>query len=121
MLEQTFFREHERTYGYAAETEPTEVVNLRLSAIGAISRPQLRLVAEGGPDSAHAVKGERLVFFSEVGRMASAKVYDRYRLQCGNRISGPAIVEEMDSTAVVHPGYAVTVDRYGNLLIEEAR
>ena len=46
-------------------------------------------------------------------------MYDRYRLHCGNRIPGPAIVEEADSTVVIHPGYDARVDGYGNLLIEE--
>ena len=44
-------------------------------------------------------------------------VYDRYRLGAGALVAGPAIVEEVDSTAVIHPGYQAGVDRYGNLLV----
>jgi N-methylhydantoinase A len=43
--------------------------------------------------------------------------YDRYRLPAGAVIDGPAIVEEMDSTTVIHPGFRAEVDRYGNLFI----
>ncbi len=118
-LNQAFFREHERAYGYAATTEPTEVVNLRLTAIGGIRRPALRKLATSGPDCASAVKHKRPVYFSEAGGQLDCKVYDRYRLLCGNRISGPAIVEELDSTTVIHPGYFAEVDVYGNLLIQE--
>ena len=42
--------------------------------------------------------------------------YDRYRLPAGGVIEGPAIVEEMDSTTVIHPDFRVETDRYGNLL-----
>ena len=43
--------------------------------------------------------------------------YDRYRLPAGGAIEGPAIVEEIDSTTVIHPGFRAGVDRFGNLLI----
>ena len=114
-----FFRAHERAYGYAATTEPTEVVNLRMTAIGAITRPQLRQLKHAGSDSSTAIKGERKVYFAEVGEIVPCRVYDRYRLECGNQIKGPAIVEEVDSTVVIHPEYSADIDRYGNILIQE--
>jgi len=118
-LNAAFFREHERAYGYAATTEPTEVVNLRMSAIGSITRPKLRILDRGELDSAAGIKAERDVYFSESGGMVRCKVYDRYRLRCGNRVTGPAIVEEIDSTVVIHPGYHADVDVYGNILIQK--
>ncbi len=59
------------------------------------------------------------MFFSEAGGLVSTSIYDRYRLLSENAISGPAIVEEIDSTTVIHPGYIGTVDSYGNILIEQ--
>ncbi len=47
------------------------------------------------------------------------KVYNRYRLKSGDRITGPAIVEEVDSTIVLHPDYRADVDLHGNILIQE--
>lgn len=118
-LNAAFFRAHEQAYGYAATSEPTEVVNLRMTALGAITRPQLRQLKLAGRDSAKAIKGEREVYFAEAGKMVRCRVYDRYRLEFGNRIEGPAIVEEIDSTVVIHPSYFADVDQYGNILIQE--
>ena len=87
---------------------------------GRIRRPQLRRLATGGQDSAEAVKGVRQVYFSEAGTRVACKVYDRYRLRCGNSVPGPAIVEEKDSTSVIHPGCRAAVDEYGNLMIQES-
>ncbi len=117
-LNAAFFKDHERAYGFADPAESTEVINLRLTAIGAIKRPAFSIQEPSGADSSAAVKSEREVFFSEVGGMTPCKVYDRYRLACGNRIDGPAIVEEVDSTVVIHPGYVAEVDRYSNILIQ---
>ncbi len=119
-LNSTFFEAHERAYGYADTSEPTEVVNLRLTALGRIRRPQLRQLATGGEDCSEAVKGLRQVYFSEAGERIDCKIYDRYRLRCDNRIAGPAIVEEMDSTTVIHPDCHATVDVYGNLIVQES-
>jgi N-methylhydantoinase A/oxoprolinase/acetone carboxylase beta subunit len=46
------------------------------------------------------------------------RYYDRTLLRAGNRLEGPAIVNQYDSTTVVPPGMAVRVDRYGNLVME---
>jgi len=118
VLNQRFFQEHERAYGYAATDQPTEIVNVRLSATGAIPRPQLRNLEEGDLDSSGAVKDRRHVYFSEAQETLPCDVFDRYQLKCGNRITGPAIVEEIDSTVLIHPGDYADVDRFGNLVIE---
>ena len=59
----------------------------------------------------------RQVYFDAAGGFVATPIYDRSRLGAGHRFDGPAIVEEMDSTTLVLPGYAVEVDRYANLLI----
>ena len=118
-LNADFYRAHERAYGFAAWTEPTEVINLRMTAVGAIQRPIFPVQETFGADSSGAVKGEREVYFAEAGGMVKCQVYDRYRLRCGNRIVGPAVVEEVDSTVVIHPGYVTDIDRYSNILIQE--
>jgi N-methylhydantoinase A len=110
-----FHRAHDRAYGFSAPGEPAEFVNLRLTAVGAIAKPRLREAvasADGG-----AVKTRRSVWFAETGGFVECSVYDRYRLVGGSAVVGPAIVEELDSTSVIHPGYEARVDRYGNLLL----
>ncbi len=119
LINSAFFKEHERAYGYAATSEPTEVVSLRMTAVGAITRPKLRKLEQAGAQSSEAIKGERDVYFAEAKRKLCCGVYNRYRLKSGNRIEGPAIVEEVDSTVVVHPDYLVDIDTYGNILIRE--
>jgi len=116
-LARAFCAEHERAYGFAATSEPTEVVNLRLTATGTVARPRLREAPSSGPDPGAARKGARRVYFAEAGGWTETAIYDRYALGEGNRIAGPAIVEEMDSTTVIPPDYMAWVDRYGNLVL----
>jgi N-methylhydantoinase A len=111
-----FHRQHERTYGFSVPGEPTEVVNIRLAAVGRITRPKLRSASPSGAAADTAEKARRPVYFAEAQGYVDCPIYDRYALAEGATIPGPAIVEEVDSTTVVHPGYRVTVDRFGNLL-----
>jgi N-methylhydantoinase A len=117
-LEQ-FHREHDRAYGYAAPSEPVELVNLRLVAVGRIPRPRLRELSSEG-DAASARSGTRPVYFAESGGFVDCPIYDRYRLPAGARLEGPAVVEELDSTTTIHPGVRAEVDRHGNLILEQA-
>jgi N-methylhydantoinase A len=111
-----FHAEHERTYGFAAPAEPVELVALRLSSVGRIAKPPSRRLAPGADP---APKERREVYFAEAGGYVDCPIYDRYALPGGARLGGPAIVEEFDSTTVVHPGYHVSVDETGNLVLEK--
>ena len=108
---------HETRYGYAAPQEKAEIVSLRSATIGMMPKPPLDRLKTGiaGPDA--AFRGERPVFFSGTG-MVSTPTFDRTLLEAGNRIAGPALVEEHASTAVVHPNEVLEVDAFGNLHIE---
>ena len=109
-----FHEEHERAYGFKAPEEPVEIVSIRLSAVGEISRPELRRL----PEKADAVPAaSRLVYFEESGGFVDCPVYERSGLGGGARIDGPAVVQELDSTTLLHPGYRAEVDEFGNLLI----
>jgi N-methylhydantoinase A len=113
-----FHEAHERAYGFNAPGEPVELVNLRLTAVGKIGKPQLRELPADG-DQGNAEKGKRQVYFAESGGFVDCPIYDRYRLRSGAIIAGPAVVEEFDSTTVIHPGYAARVDRFGNMLLQK--
>jgi len=110
-----FHREHQRAYGFAAPDEPTEVVTLRVAAVGRMPRPRLRSLPAMSNDAPEA--RSRPVYFAETDGFVPCSIYDRYVLPPGLRVVGPAIVEELDSTCVVHPGYTATVDDTGNLLL----
>ena len=116
VLEQ-FHIEHDRAYGYSAPTEPVEFVNLRLTAIGRIAKPRLRELEGNNTDIAAAQKATRSVYFAESDGYVECPIYDRYRSGPGCVLTGPAIVEEADSTTVIHPGYRAQVDRFGNLIL----
>jgi N-methylhydantoinase A len=117
-LVERFHAEHDRTYGFAAPAEPVELVSLRLTSVGRIAKPPLRILEPGGDP---APKERRPVYFAETGDYVDCPIYDRYALAGGATFAGPAIVEEFDSTTVVHPGFGVTVDENGNLIIEKER
>ena len=112
-----FHTGHDRSYGHGYPDQPTELVNLRLSALGNIRKPKLREIASQSGPASDARKSVRQVHFDAAGGFVETPVYDRARLGAGHRFDGPAIVEEMDSTTLVLPDHTVEVDRYANLLI----
>ena len=69
----------------------------------------------GGVDSAR--RTTRSVYFAESKGFVDCPVYDRYKLSNGDVLEGPAIIEEMDSTTIIHPRYKADVDRYGNVFL----
>jgi len=111
-----FYKAHLRRFGYADRAEPVEVVNLRLKLEVAMEKPSVQPQSAGAADSAHALIGEAEVVFQE-GALASP-LYQRDQLTCGNTVSGPALIIQMDSTTVLTPGWGGVVDPFGNLLLE---
>jgi N-methylhydantoinase A len=114
-LASRFHAEHDRVYGFSAESEPIECVSLRLTTIGRIAKPP---PLELAPGHAPEPKSRRDVYFAEAGGYVDCPIYDRAALGGGARIAGPAVVEQFDSTTIVHPAYRLLVDEHGNLIIE---
>ena len=112
-----FHLEHDRAYGFSAPDEPVEFVSLRLTAIGRIAKPRLRELTEIGTDPSVARKAHRRVYFAEASGYVDCPIYNRYALGIGCVVEGPAVVEEIDSTTAIHPGYEALVDKFGNLLL----
>ena len=110
-----FHDEHRRLYGYdfrADDRQEVEWVNLRVTGVGPIRKPELSEVPKGRGAEA-AVTGDRAVHFDE---RTDVRLYDRSRLGAGDRVVGPAVVEEFSSTVPIHPGFTAVVDRFGNLV-----
>ena len=103
-------------FGYTLGA-PAEIVNLRVRAVGEIPKPAIREIEEGGPSPTQALKGERQVhdFMSQTWQ--DWKIYDRSKLQAGNIVSGPALIEEATTTTIVREGQDCAVDRRGNMVI----
>jgi N-methylhydantoinase A len=114
-----FHAEHGRLYGYDFRADPrqeVEWVNLRVTGIGPIRKPQLREVASRDHRSSRDDEElvTRRVYFDG---WLDAAIVDRSRLCAGDRVEGPAVVEEYSSTIPMHPGFVAEVDQYGNLVI----
>jgi len=111
-----FHQAHHELYGYSFAGDPSqrvEWVNLRVTGIGPIRKPQL---AEFPAVAEPARIGVRQVCFDDTG-YRETPLYDRTKVSPGERIAGPAVIEEFGSTVPVHPGFSAELDRYGNLLI----
>jgi len=114
---QRFHDAHQRLYGYSYADQPqhgVEWVNLRVCGIGPITRPDLPPLPGRAGDASRACTGSRKVCFDE---WSDTPIYWRPGLAPGDRIFGPAVIEEFGSTIPVHPGFAATVDPLGNLLV----
>lgn len=111
-----FDAEHELRYGTCAPQEQAEIVSLRLAATGILGKPAIKTVAPGSATPPpEARTGVRRVVFGHGAADASA--WDRSKLLAGNRIEGPALIEEHASTTVLETGDALEVDGFGNLSI----
>jgi N-methylhydantoinase A len=110
-----FDERHEQHYGTRAADQQVEIVSYRVTARVALPRPKPRELGAAGESARGARKGSRRAYFDG---WVDCPVYDRGRLGGGNRLAGPAIIEQVDSTIVVHPGHEARVDRFGNVLIE---
>jgi N-methylhydantoinase A len=108
---------HTQMFTFALDA-PHELVSLRAVVQGKEPFARLEPLAEGGKDASAAVVETTRIYHD--GKHVEAKIYDRTRLRKGNRISGPAIVAQMDATTLILPGHAGEVDAAGNILIRPA-
>jgi N-methylhydantoinase A len=110
---------HEQNSGHKAETEPVELVSLRLVSLGLVPQAKLSPGKKTGRKVDEAKTGTRKVFFGKEHGALTTQVYNRDLLEAGHEIAGPAIVEQLDTTMVIHPEQAATVDEYRNIVIRE--
>jgi N-methylhydantoinase A len=113
---QNFHQMHQKRYGYADERKTVEVVNIRLRVTIPGEAFNLPAFTSRDGNAAQALIETRLMIFA--GKNCTGKVYQRERLEPGDRLDGPAIVVEYSATTVVPPGWTVLVDSYKNLVME---
>ena len=107
---------HEQRYSHSAPEEEADVVSIRVSALGRLPKPALSRIPAGGPEPPPAAeRGRRSVVFDS--GPVQCRVFDRTRLESGNRISGPALIEEAASVTVLGPGDGAEVNDFGHLVI----
>ncbi|CAI8006453.1 Putative D-/L-hydantoinase subunit A [Geodia barretti] len=117
-ISDSFYRAHLQRFGYADRNEPVEIVNLRLKLDLVVDKPDLLLDASAGSGLARAELERVNVVFRE-GELETP-LYDRDLLSSGDRVVGPALIVQLDTTTVVPPGWAGEVDTSGNLLLTMA-
>jgi N-methylhydantoinase A len=110
----SFHEEHERQHTYKREDSPVEIYQLKVAAVGKISKPELPF--EKGEAHEPEPHAHRDVVFGEEGAVKTG-VFRRDELSAGARIPGPAIVEQLDSTVVTPPGDEAEIDGYSNIII----
>ena len=93
------------------------VVALAVIASASPSKPTFRKTAYVGTDPSPALKTQKNVFFDN--NWLPTNVYSLIQLQCGNVVEGPAIIEGVDTTVVVPDDQKITMDEYGNLVMEQ--
>ena len=113
-LAEQFHNKHRLTYGHANPDEAVQLVNLRLTAVGKLKGLELRQSVSG---NVVARKGIRPVWFKRTGRTDCA-IYDRSEIGGDERIVGPAIIEALDATIVVPPGWTAEPNHSGHIIME---
>jgi len=114
-----FHNLHNMLYGYSLENEgtPIEIINMRATCIGRTEKPRFIEEKYAGEDSSGAYKRHRKAYLPNARSYADVPVFDGAKLLFGNRISGPAIVEQVNTTAFITSEYSLIVDRYGSFMI----
>jgi len=119
MMRQRFDTMHEQNSGHKAESEPVELVSLRLISLGLVPQAKLSPGKVTGRKVEDAKLGERKVYFGKEHGVLTTQVYNRDLFEPGYKIAGPAIVEQLDTTTVIQPEQEATVDGYRNIIIKE--
>jgi len=115
---EAFDAEHKRMFTFNMDAEH-EVVNLRAVALGkSLELPAQKIKRGDGNPKAAKMRNTEIYID---GKMKKAGIYDRDKLRSGDLIKGPAIIIEMDSTALVHPNCEAKVDKFGNIIINPVK
>jgi N-methylhydantoinase A len=117
-LRESFDAAYRRRFGTSLTSAPAEALHWRLEV--SIEAPEIEL-AFNAPGHGGSLKGTRLTWFAEFGEFRTCPVHDRYRLGHGSEISGPALIEERESTIVIGPSANATVDPTGNVVLSFRR
>lgn len=111
-----FHAAHEQRYGYCDTARPVEVVNIVLRAVGATDKPAIPSYEEGEGEGERKAAGlETQITIG--GKSMSARLFNRPALAVGAIFDGPAVVTDLDATALVPPGWGARVDRWRNMIL----
>ena len=114
-----FHETYERVYKNSDPSAPVELINLRVRIIGQSPRLALRQLPPAAAGSTPQPIGHRRIWYG--GAFHEATVYDRLALQAGHVVTGPAIIEQYDTTTLVAPGFVASTDAHGILTLTHNR
>ncbi|MGY3187762.1 hydantoinase/oxoprolinase family protein [Lysinibacillus sp. TE18511] len=111
---EAFHQEHEREFAFSDKGQAVEIFGLRVTAIGTVPKPNFPQYAPEG-SLENAFKETRPVYFE--GKYIETNVYHRDKIPVHTQFEGPAIIDQLDTTTVIPPGFTAEVDTYKNIII----
>mgnify|MGYP000591472091 CR=1 FL=1 len=93
------------------------MINMRVAGYGKVVSPSRKSLAAASPDATIHVKGTRDVYFERENGFVSTTIYDGDQMQAGNKIEGPAIIEQKTTTVVVPPNATIEISSFGDYLL----
>ena len=120
-IHEAFHAEHDRLYGYSLKEQEVSVdlINVRLQAIGITEKLDFREQEYAGEDASAALKGERDMYIFSEKAFRPVPVYDGHKMRFGNRVTGPAMIEQVTTAIFVSDVYDCVVDKYGSFAVYE--
>jgi len=112
---ETFHEQHEREFAFSQKDQPVEIYQLHLTAIGKTPKPSFKPAVELNADPG-TPREIRSVYFGDVG-WVDTPVYERDSMPAGAMFSGPAVIDQFDSTTVIPPNTTAVIDEWMNILI----
>jgi len=112
-----FHARHDQLYGYSVPDTPLELVSIRLTAIGETDKPRFPQQERQPSSSEHALSGKRPVYLPDTQAFEAVPVYNGDALNYGNRVTGPAIIEQVTTTIFVPSEYEVMCDVLGSFMM----
>jgi N-methylhydantoinase A len=117
-IKKRFDAAHQLRYSHSAPEEKAELVSLRLTMIGSVSKPALTVVqAKGKTPPNESMRGSRKVYFASTKAFVDTPIYSREKLLAGNMIEGPCVIEEYASNIPVPPEFTVEIEKHGNVYL----
>ena len=114
----SFEEVYRRLYERLSQSVPIEIINWRVTSSGPAPRVRLQVARDEQTAAQTGRKGSRKAYFPELGGYHDTAVYNRYGLLPATSFSGPAIVEERESTVIVGPDCRFRIDEQRNLIVE---
>ena len=110
---------HQKVYGQSAPNENPEIITFRLQSEIAVPRLALPELPRTDGKAARAIKGQRPLYDTAQQKFERVNVWDRAKLLAGDRLEGPAIIEQFDATTAIPPGWRAIADGFRNLILSK--